>query len=101
MADFKISGRMSVERLQEQFKTNFGGSLRVYNGVKFADPKATLASIRTGDVKGGEFSANGNMLIGNFEKLVKENFGVKIQVANKDNSKLVNDSSTLSQSGKE
>lgn len=45
MADFKISGRMSVARLQSQFKCSYGLELRVYNGAKLADESATLASI--------------------------------------------------------
>lgn len=100
MADFKVSGRMKVSSLQSQFKKNFGGTLRVYNGNKFADGGDTLASIRKGDVKGGEFSASGNMHVGRFEDQMKENFGIKVQVANKDDSKLVKDNTSLSSSGK-
>lgn len=99
MADFKVSGRMSVERLQRQFKSNFGGTLRVYNGARFADPKATLASIRKGNVKGGEFSASGNMFIKRFENEMKKNFGIKVQVANKNNDKLLPDNTSLSKCG--
>ncbi len=50
MAEFNISGRMAVKTLKKQFKDAFGATLRVYNGKKFADDNATLASIRTGDV---------------------------------------------------
>ena len=100
MAEFKVSGRMSVETLQKQFQSNFGGTLRVYSGSKFADPKSTLASIRKGDAKGGEFTASGNMHAGRFEKEMLENFGIKVQVANKDNSALVPDNTTLTSSGK-
>ena len=100
MAEFNVSGRMSVETLQKQFKSNFGGTLRVYQGQKFADPKATLASIRKGDAKGGEFNANGNMHAGKFEKEMMAVFGIKVQVASKDDSTLVPDNTTLSSSGK-
>jgi hypothetical protein len=96
MADLKITGRMSVERLQREFKASFGGSLRVYNGSIFADPKATLASIRKGDASGGEFTASGNMFCGRFEKEVLEKFGIKVQVATKDNTALVADNTSLS-----
>ena len=101
MAEFKISGRMSVARLQEQFKESYGGSLRVFHGAKFADPKATLASIRAeGAPIGGEFTVGGNMHAGRFEHEMKEKFGIKVQVANKDNTKLVPDDTSLSSSGK-
>jgi hypothetical protein len=99
MADFKISGNMIVETLQSQFKSNFGGTLRVYYGASFADPKDTLASIRKSDVKGGEFSANGNMHVGTFEENMMKNFGIKVQVANSNNDKLVPNDITLSKCG--
>lgn len=100
MAEFKISGRMQVKNLKKQFKEAFGSTLRVYNGAKFADDDATLASIRKGDAKGGEVACHGKMLVGNFEKSILENFGIKVQVANADDSALVNDSLTLTASGK-
>ncbi len=99
MANFKISGKMNVETLQKQFKDSFGGTLRVYSGNKFADPKATLASIRKADAKGGEFSASGNMHVGTFEDEMKKNFGINVQVANKDNSALSPNDISLSKSG--
>ncbi len=40
------------------------------------------------------------MLVGNFESKIWEEFGIKIQVANLDDSKLVDDKTTLTQSGK-
>ncbi len=52
MADFTITGRMKVKTLKADFKENFGSTLRVYNGQKFADDDATLASIRKNDAKG-------------------------------------------------
>lgn len=99
MADFKISGRMKVEALQKQFKENFGGTLRVYSGNKFADPSATLASIRTGDAKGGMFSVSGNMRVGRFENEMKKRFGIRVQVANKNNTALSPNNISLSTSG--
>jgi hypothetical protein len=95
MADFKISGRMTVEGLQKQFMNEFKGTLRVYNGKQFADPKATLASLRKGDAKGAEFSVSPLMHVGTFESLIMENFGITVQVAWGDNSKLANNKSQL------
>lgn len=60
---------------------------------KFADDDATLASIRKEDAKGGEVKINGKMLVGNFEKILEE-FGIRIQVASPDDSKLADDSVT-------
>lgn len=100
MADFTISGKMKVKTLKADFKKAYGSSLRVYNGQRFADDDATLASIRKGDAKGGEVAINGKMLVGNFEAKILEEFGIKIQVATPDDSKLVDDKTTLTQSGK-
>lgn len=100
MADLTISGKMKVKTFKADFKNAYGSTLRVYNGQKFADDDATLASIRKGDVKGGEIAVNGKMLVGNFEAKIFEAFGIKIQIANPDNSKLVDDKTTLTQSGK-
>ena len=68
MADLSISGKMKVKTLKANFKEEYGSTLRVYNGKKFADDDATLASIRKEDAKGGEVKINGKMLVGNFEK---------------------------------
>ncbi len=100
MADLKITGRMKVKTLRKDFQDAFGATLRVYNGARFADDNDTIASIRKGDAKGGEFSANGNTKVGNFEKKVKELFGVKVQVATKDDSALADNDATLSQVGR-
>lgn len=100
MAELTISGRMKVKSLKADFKKAFGSTLRVYNGSKFADDDATLASIRKGDAKGGDVKAHGATKVGNFEKSIMENYGIKIQVASPDDSKLVSDAITLSASGK-
>ncbi|MCB6089355.1 hypothetical protein [Flavobacterium psychrophilum] len=100
MADLSISGKMKVKTLKANFKEEYGSTLRVYVGKKFADDDATLASIRKEDAKGGEVKINGKMLVGNFEKKILEEFGIVIQVATPDDSKLSNNSLTLTASGK-
>lgn len=104
MAEFTFDGRTKVKTLKANFKKTFGGTLRVYKSVTcksaFADEESTLASIRTKDAKGGELKVGGNMLVGNFEKKVAEIFGIGVQVANADNTKLIDDSKTLTASGK-
>lgn len=104
MADFTLNGRTKVKTLKDNFKKNFGSTLRVYKSVSckgaFADDDATLASIRAEGAKGGELVVKGNMQVGNFEKKVAELFGVGVQVANADDSKLVDNSITLTASGK-
>ena len=42
----KITGRLKVKTLRNDFKNEFGLTLRVYDGRSFADEDSTLASIR-------------------------------------------------------
>lgn len=95
MAEIKIDGRMTVKTLKEKFKKEFEGTLRVYNGKEKADDSATLASIRTGDVKGGELVCRASRTIGKFEKEMMELFGIKVQVASPDDWVLALDGITL------
>lgn len=104
MAEFTLNGRTKVKTLKADFKKNFGACLRVYKSVSckgaFADEDATLASIRAEGAKGGELVVKGNMQVGNFEKKVAELYGIGVQVANADDSKLADNSVTLVAAGK-
>lgn len=95
MAEFKIDGRMTVRKLKENFKNEFEGTLRVYDGRELADDKATLAAIRKGDAKGGEFICRASRTVGKFEQEMKEVFGIRVQVASPDDYVLVLDGITL------
>jgi hypothetical protein len=100
MAEFNISGRMSVARLQNQFKETYGLELRVYNGQKLADESATLASISGKKVD--DFECAGNMKVANFESRFLAATGIKVQVATLPNARtepnaLVNNAFTLSE----
>lgn len=104
MAEFKLDGRMKVKTLKDNFKKNFGSTLRVYKSATcrgaFADDNATLASIRAEGKAGGELTFGGNLKVGNFEKKVAEMYGIGVQVANSDNTKLADDNVTLVAAGK-
>lgn len=104
MAEFKLDGRMKVKTLKEKFKECFGSTLRVYKSASckgaFADDDATLASIRAEGAKGGELVVKGNIKVGNFEKKVAELYGIGVQVANADDSKLADNDVTISAAGK-
>lgn len=98
--ELKIDGRMKVKTLKSQFKAAFGASLRVYNGKKFANEDATLASIRSEGAKGGEFTVGGNLKVGSFENKVQELYGINVQVSTPDDSKLADNGITLVAAGK-
>lgn len=101
MADISFTGNKKVKSIQKEFKEAYGATLRVYNGARFADPDATLASLRAEGKKGGEIKINGNKKVGNFEKEVLDEYGIKIQIAKPDDSGLSDNSLTISAAGKE
>ncbi len=78
----KVDGRNKVKKLKEEFKKEFGVSIRVYYGAKFADDDATLASIRAEGAKGGDFEVHGNTKVGNVEKQFMDTLGIKVQIEN-------------------
>ena len=90
-----INGRMKVKTLKAQFLEEFGLTIRVYDGRSFADEDATLASIRKGDSKGGEFSPKRNSKVGLLENKIEELFGLKTQIAGSDDSYLCDNDLTL------
>ena len=104
MADLKIDGRMKVKTLKANFKSNFGSSLRVYKSITckgaFVDDDATLASLRTEGAKGGELTVGGNKKVGKFEEEFAATWGIGVQVANADDTKLADNSVTLVAAGK-
>lgn len=99
MADFKVSGRLTVSGLQKQFSKEFGLELRVYKGKKFADGSSTLAKLSEKKIE--DFTCKGNMKIGNFETNFAEATGLNVQVASigteGNEGKLIDNGLTLSQ----
>lgn len=99
MAELIIDGRTTVRKLKADFKAAFGCSLRVYMSVtckgRFADNMATLASIRAKGAKGGTLTVKGNKTVGKFEAEFAETWGIGVQVANADDTRLADDGSTL------
>ena len=101
MADFNIAGRMKISTLKSNFKSSFGSTLRVYNGVKFADDGDTVGKIAKKTVhQGSEVKAHGKTKVSTFEKSMKDTYGIKVQVANSGDTDLVDNGLTLTASGK-
>ena len=88
----KVDLRKKVSSLQNEFRTEFGVGIRVYNGAKFADDVALnkIAKKSTG----GAIDFGGRTLVKTVEKAFMDNFGIKVQVETKDG-KLANDDVTL------
>lgn len=81
MPGFSVSGKMLVKNFKASFMTEFGVPVRVYNGVRFANEDATLASVRIDGHDGGKScELHGNMKVKTAEDAVKDAIGIKIQV---------------------
>lgn len=103
MAEFSVDGRLKVKTFKANFKKAFGATLRVYTTTNCKAPandEVTLASLRAAGKKGGELVVGGNLRVGNFEKKIVEMYGIGVQVANADNTKLADDDITLVAAGK-
>ena len=78
-----VSGRQKVKTLKEAFKKEFGVSIRVYHGKKFADDGDTLASIRAEGAPGkGDFEVHGRTKVENVEKQFLEELGIRVKLEN-------------------
>lgn len=100
-ADFSISGKTKVKSLQADFKKNLRLTLRVYNGVKFADPDKTLDSFKSSEVKSSDdFSIKAKMKVIEVEKYFKDKYGLKVQIADADDTHLVPNKITLGEAGR-
>ena len=103
--DFHMNSRMKVKSVQRLFKENFGLTLRIYKGKQFADPNLTVSQLnkRTSD----EINANQKditikaaMNVGDFEKEIKNVYGLTVQVADEFDRYLINDRYTLGQASR-
>lgn len=98
MANINAHGRTKVGTFKKDFLEAYGVGIRIYDGVKFADESVSLASVRT-EKKSGKITINAKMLVGNLEKKIMDELGVKVQIENK-NGKLADNSVTLVSLGK-
>lgn len=77
--DFSISPNTMVKYLQKEFKENFGLTLRVYNGIKYADGDKTFGSFKSSNTKAQGFKVKAKMQVDEVEDLFKEHFGLQVQ----------------------
>ena len=82
MASIRVTKASSVKSIKYQFKEDTGLTLRIYNGVKFADEKTKIVEIAKTDDPTGTLEIHGRTLVGNVEKFFKESFGIRVQIAN-------------------
>ena len=77
----KIDGRLLVSTLAARFKEEFGGTLRIYNGRTRCDGSEKVSSLVSAV---GEYTCRGSKTVGGFEKDLKTQFGLSVQVASDD-----------------
>lgn len=92
MAKFKITKSTTVAELKQQFGSEVGGVLRVYEGRSEAPEDAALVSL---GAKEGELECRASRTVGKFEEAFKDELGLKVKVYTKDNWVAVLDGITL------
>jgi hypothetical protein len=100
MATIKVTKASSVQSIKSQFSKEFSCNIRIYNGAKIADDKMKISDLSKTDNPGGELELGARSRVENVEKYFKQSFGIKVQIANTDNSKLAGNEMTLTQAGK-
>lgn len=100
MATIKVIKTSSVQSIKRQFKDGFNCSIRIYKGNKFADDKTKISELSKTDNPGGELELGARSRVENVERYFIETFGIKVQISNADDSKLADNSMTLTQAGK-
>ncbi|MDY5858390.1 MAG: hypothetical protein SPK09_04080 [Porphyromonas sp.] len=91
--EIKIDGRLLVSTLCANFKEEFGGTLRVYQGRKRCTGGEKVGDLVTAT---GTYECRSSKTVGGFEKDLKEKFGLVVQVASVDDWVLALDEMTLS-----
>ena len=100
MAKIKVTKASSVKSIKSQFSKEFSCNIRIYNGIKFADDKMKISDLSKTDNPGGELELGARSRVENVEKYFKDSFGIKVQIANADDTKLAGNEMTLTQAGK-
>lgn len=100
MATIKVTKASSVQSIQSQFEKDFNCNLRIYKGNRFADSKTKISELSKTDNSTGELEIGARSRVGNVEDYFKETFGIKVQIANADDTKLADNGMTLTQAGK-
>jgi hypothetical protein len=100
MATIKVTKASTVKSIKRQFEEEFNCNIRMYNGARFADDKMKITELSKTEDPGGTLELGPRSRVENVEKYFKETFGIKVQISNADDSKLADNSMTLTQAGK-
>lgn len=99
MDSLQINRSLRVGTLREFFLENFYTTLRVYKNVSakgpLADDNATLGSIMAPGASFGNVYVDPDMRVGEFEKMFADSMGIGVQVANANNTELLDNNLTF------
>lgn len=104
-AEFTVAPQKKLKTISADFKKAFDLTLVFYKGVKIADPELTLASLNNKTSKTVNTHADGlkikaSMKVGDAEQLFDTNFGVTVQIKDKEGKKLVPNEITIGQAAR-
>ena len=100
MPTIRVTKASSVQSIKRQFSEEFNCNIRIYKGNKFADAKTKISELSKTDSAGGELDLGARSRVENVERYFKETFGIKAQISTADDTKLAENSMTLTQAGK-
>jgi hypothetical protein len=102
---FEIDDSTPIADLIKRFRLTFGCSLRIYKGKILADGRMTIRTLNektTLDInKNAEkMKIKASEKVGDVEDKFLHHFGIKVQIADKHNGKLVPDEITLGEASR-
>ena len=105
-AEFTVAPQKKLRTISADFKKAFDLTLVFYKGVQIADGDLTLAALNKKTTKDVKSTANGLKIkastkVGDAEKLFDTNFGVTVQIKDKEGKKLVPNEITIGQASRE
>ena len=104
-AEFTVAPNKKLKTISADFLKAFDLQLAFYKGQKLADPEMTLAALNSKTTKEVNTNADGlkikgSMKVGDAEKLFDQNFGVTVQIKDKEGRGCVPNSITIGQAAR-
>ncbi len=104
-AEFTVAPNKKLKTISADFFKAFDLHLAFYKGQKLADPEMTLAALNSRTSKEVMTKANGlkikgSMKVGDAEKLFDQNFGVTVQIKDKEGKACVPNNITIGQAAR-
>ena len=104
-AEFTVAPNKKLKTISADFLKAFDLQLAFYKGVQLADPEMTLAALNSKTTKEVNTKADGlkikgSMKVGDAEKLFDQNFGVTVQIKDKEGKVCVPNNITIGQAAR-